>query len=78
MCTCNIEKGEVCETCDRVATKTIEEMSEYVNNFLDKRFSSGLNGDIRVILTECVIDAFHDGARWQEQQVEEESVIIIP
>ena len=78
MCNCNIEKMEVCEECNLTATKTIKELSEYAKDFIDKRFPEGLNGGIREIVTEIVIDAFHDGARWQEQQVKEESVIIQP
>ena len=78
MCDCNKEKFEVCDECNRVAVETITELSEYAKDFVDKRFPSGLNGDIRVIVTEIIIDAFYDGARWQEQQTSKESVIIQP
>jgi len=75
-CGCNLETGHVCDACEKTADKVITEMSDYVNNFLDKRFPEGINGDMRQILGEIVMDAFHDGARWQEKQVQEESRII--
>jgi hypothetical protein len=55
----------------------VEELSAYVNNFIDNRFPNGLSGDIRTIVAECVMDAFCDGARWNEQQTKEESRIIL-
>lgn len=60
---------------------TIDEMVKYSQDFIDKRFPNGLNGDIRKIMTEMVLDAFVDGAAWQQKQMQQlptESLIIQP
>ena len=60
-----------------VEKKTITEISEYVKDFIDKRFPDGMPENLREILSDCVLDAFHDGSRWCEQQIKEESRIIV-
>lgn len=67
-CTCIPDAGIVCDRCAEMAEKNVNELSAYVNDFINKRFPSGLEGDMRTIIVECVLDAFHDGARWSEAQ----------
>jgi hypothetical protein len=76
-CGCNVSAGIVCPACSVMAEKNVEELSQYVNEFIHKRFPSGLEGDIRRIIVECVLDAFHDGARWAESQPPGEPDLII-
>jgi hypothetical protein len=54
--------------------QTIDHASEYIKDFITKRFPSGLDGDIRQIISECILDSFYDGARWSEQTRQEEAV----
>ena len=61
----------------REEQETLDTMTEYVNSFIDNRFPNGLNGDIRVIVHDIILNAFHDGARWCEQQIKNESRIIV-
>lgn len=70
MCDCKItdETTEVCAPCAAMAQKNITELSEYVSGFLTRRFPQGLPESLAGILGEIVLDAFHDGARWAEQQ----------
>lgn len=75
-CGCDPVAGIVCPACQVMADKNVNELADYVNDFIEKRFPSGLKGDIRGIIAECVLDAFHDGARWCEKTAREESVII--
>lgn len=56
--------------------KTVKEMAGYINNFLTNRFPSGLNDPMRTIVSEIIMDAFFDGARWNEAQTKEESRVI--
>ena len=72
-CGCNLETGTVCKACENTAAKVVEEASEYINDFIKKRFPSGLDGDIRQIISECVLDGFYDGARYSEQTRQEEA-----
>jgi hypothetical protein len=62
---------------DRIGDKTVKGMSEYVSNFLARRFPEGLPDQLRAILAEMVTDCFHDGARWSESTREDESRIIV-
>ena len=70
-------KKEEQDSMSREDAQAVQELSDYVNNFIDNRFPNGLSGDIRQILSECIMDAFCDGARWQEKQAQEESRIIL-
>lgn len=72
-CGCDTGKGIVCQACENTAQKVIDDGAEYINDFIKKRFPSGLDGDIRQIISECVLDAFFDGARWSEQTRHEEA-----
>lgn len=76
-CGCHPEAGIVCDTCAAMAEKNVTELADYVNDFINKRFPSGLEGDIRRIISECVLDAFHDGARWAEAQPPGEPSLIL-
>jgi hypothetical protein len=69
-CSCNVEAGEVCSVCEAMSARNTAELSDYLNNFVNKRFPNGLEGDIRQIISECILDAFHDGARWADVQRE--------
>lgn len=51
-----------------IEQETITEMSDYIAGFIAKRFPQGLDGPVLEIVAACVLDAFHDGARWCEQQ----------
>jgi hypothetical protein len=57
---------------------TVAEMSEYVKNFLTKRFPSGLNDAMWPILSEMVLDAYIDGMNAQAAYEPPESLIIQP
>ena len=72
-CGCDTEKGIVCQACENIANKVVAECSEYLDDFIKKRFPNGLDGDIRQIISECVLDAFYDGARWSEQTRQDEA-----
>jgi len=76
-CGCHPEAGFVCDSCAAMAEKNVAELAEYVNDFITKRFPNGLEGDIRQIISECVLDAFHDGARWAEAQPPGDKSLII-
>ncbi len=73
---CDCTKQEVCEPCDQTAQKTIDETTAYLADFITKRFPHGLPDDMLEMVTEIVLDAFHDGARWSEQTRADESRII--
>jgi nicotinamidase-related amidase len=51
---------------------------DYFNDFLDKRAVGGVSGELRAILFEMVVDAFHDGARYAEAARQEGSRVILP
>ena len=72
-CGCDTATGKACQSCENIYNKVVEEASEYLDDFIKKRFPSGLDGDIRQIITECVLDAFYDGARWSEQTRQDEA-----
>jgi hypothetical protein len=72
---CNCTKQEVCDPCDRTAVKTITDISEYAKWFITERFPEGLGNEMQMIITEIVVDAFHDGARWSEQTRMDEAII---
>ena len=57
--------------------KTVRTMADYVYDFIAVRFPEGLPPQMLGIITDIVIDAFHDGARWAEAQEKEESRIIL-
>ena len=73
------DKGcEVCDPCDRTAVKTIKtikDVGDYAKWFLAERFPEGLGNEMRMILTEIVVDAFADGARYSEQTRMDEALI---
>jgi hypothetical protein len=71
-------KSDTQDAMSREDAVAVQELSDYVNNFIDNRFPNGLSGPIRTILAEIVADSFHDGARWSEAQAREESKIILP
>jgi hypothetical protein len=75
-CECTKDAG-VCEPCDRTAMKTITDVADYARVFIDRRFPEGLPDTMRGILTEVVLDAFHDGARYSESTIKDESRIIV-
>jgi len=75
-CGCIPDAGIVCDTCATMAEKNVDELAAYVNDFINKRFPSGLEGDMRTIIAECVLDSFHDGARWSEAQPPAAGLII--
>lgn len=80
MCECNEETGEVCAPCRAIAEKTIHETSAYIEDFIKKRFPSGLDGVMKRIISECILDSFYDGARWAEatRSSEKPNLIILP
>jgi hypothetical protein len=39
---------------------TVDEISAYINNILDKKFPTALSGDIRSILSEIILDVYID------------------
>ena len=47
----------------REEKKTIRDVAEYVEHFITVRFPNGIDGKLREILGEMVLDAFFDGMR---------------
>ena len=64
------------EATPTVTPKEITEISEYIKDFIDKRYPDGVSNEVRQVLSEMVMDAFFDGARWAEIQAQQESRII--
>jgi len=77
MCNCDVDKGQINEECSCDDARSVKEISQYVASFIDNRFPSGVSDDYRKALSEIVLDAFYDGARWQEQAAREESGIVL-
>ena len=75
-CGCIPDAGIVCDTCAAMVEKNINELAEYVDSFIKNRFPADLPDNIRTIISECVLDAFHDGARWAEAQPPAAGLII--
>lgn len=55
---------------------TVDEMSEYIASFIAARFPEQLPKQLQTIISEIILDAFWDGARWAEAQIKEASPII--
>jgi hypothetical protein len=55
--------------CQATDERLVEDMTEYLNTFIDRRFVQGVTPELRLILAEVISDAFHDGAIWCENQL---------
>jgi hypothetical protein len=62
---------------ETILQDTMIELTDYIKFFLDSRFPQGLEGNMKIILTEIISDVFHDGARFAETAAKDEARVII-
>ena len=49
--------------------KLIDDMAEWVNNFIATRFTGTLSPEWRTTIADMLVEAFSAGAEWAEQNI---------